>query len=72
MLLWCTLYYSPLYFEAVKGLNPIMTGVALFPVSLTVSPMAVASGFAIAHSGKYVWAVWSGWILTTFGFGLLM
>lgn len=68
--LWCLLYYMPLYYEAVKGYSPIIAGVALFPDTFTVAPMAVFTGFMITKTGKYRWAVWSGWVLTTLGLGL--
>ena len=36
-ILWSTLYYLPLYCEAVKGYSPIITGIALFH-NLSPSP----------------------------------
>ena len=71
MILWCILYYMPLYYEAVKGETPIMTGVSLFPATFTVAPAAVVTGIVITKTGRYRWAVWSGWVLTTLGIGLL-
>lgn len=41
IILWSVLYYLPLYYEAVKGLSPIMSGVALFPQTFTVAPAAM-------------------------------
>ncbi|KAF1959336.1 MFS general substrate transporter [Byssothecium circinans] len=72
ILLWSILYYLPLYYEAVKGMSPIMAGVALFPQTFTVAPAAGITGALIARSGNYRWAVWIGWFLTTFGTGLLI
>lgn len=71
LVLWCALYFLPLYFEAVKGYSPIISGVAIFPDSFTVAPSAMIAGLTITKIGKYRWAVWVGWILTTLGFGLL-
>jgi len=71
VILWGLLYYEPLYYEAVKGYSPILTGVALFPATFTVAPAAMITGIFIASSGKYRWGTWVGWILTTFGIGLL-
>ena len=71
IILWCLLYYEPLYYEAVKDYTPIVTGVALFPETFTVAPLAVVTGIAITKSGKYRWAIWIGWIFTTFGNGIL-
>lgn len=71
LVLWCALYFLPLYFEAVKGYSPVISGVAIFPDSFTVAPCAMLAGFLITKTGKYRLAVWIGWILTTLGFGLL-
>ena len=71
MILWCILYYLPLYYEAVKGYTPIVTGVALFPETFTVAPAAVITGIIITKTGRYRWAMWAGWVLTTAGTGIL-
>jgi len=49
-----------------------MAGVGLFPQTLTVAPASVVVGILIAKMGKYRWSVWSGWVLTTTGMGLLI
>lgn len=66
-----SLYYLPLYYEAVQGLSPILSGVALFPETFTVAPGAFIVGTLISRTGHYRWAVWSGWSITTLGLGLL-
>jgi hypothetical protein len=33
--------------------------------------MAVVTGIAISKMGKFRWAVWAGWGLTTLGMGFL-
>ena len=71
LILWCVLYYLPLYYEAVKGETPILSGISLFPQTFTVAPMAVVTGFTITKLGYYRWAIWSGWTITTLGIGLL-
>jgi MFS family permease len=68
--LWCLLYYMPLYYEAVQGYSPIIAGVALFPDTFTVAPLAVVTGISITVTGHYRWAVWSGWAITVLGVGL--
>ncbi|KAF2831146.1 MFS general substrate transporter [Ophiobolus disseminans] len=72
IILWAILYYMPLYFEAVKGMGPILAGVSMFPWTFTVAPGSVATGIAIAVSGKYRWANWAGWFLATLCMGLLI
>lgn len=72
IILWAILYYMPLYYQAVKGYSPILTGIALFPWTFTVAPASIATGIAIAVTGHYRWANRAGWALTTLGMGLLL
>lgn len=66
-ILWCLLYYLPLYFEAVQGYRPIIAGIALFPETFTVAPLAIITGCLVSKTGKYRWAILTGFGLTTFG-----
>ncbi|KAG9381778.1 ProP Permease major facilitator superfamily [Pyrenophora tritici-repentis] len=72
LILWSILYYLPLYFQAVKGYGPILSGVAVFPWTFTVAPASIATGIAIAVTGKYRWANRAGWVITTLGMGVLI
>lgn len=65
------LYYLPLYFEAVKGYSPVISGLAVFPQTLTVAPSALAVGILISITGSYRWLIWIGWALTTLGTGVM-
>lgn len=67
LILWCQLYYGPLYYEACKGYSPIISGVALFPQTFTVAPAAVIVGILVAKTGVYRWAIWAGWTFATIG-----
>ena len=71
MLLWCLLYYLPLYYEAVMAYSVIIVGVAVFPETFTITPMSILVGIAASITGRYRWAIWSGWSLTVLGMGLL-
>ncbi|RFU35015.1 hypothetical protein B7463_g1332, partial [Scytalidium lignicola] len=71
IILWSILYYAPIYYEAVKDMSPIMAGVAVFPETFTVAPASIVVGILTSLTGKYRWALWSGWILTTLGMGIL-
>lgn len=71
IVLWCLLYYAPLYFEGVKGYSTIITGIALFPESFTVAPASIIAGVIISVTGRYRIVLWIGWFLTAFGMGLL-
>lgn len=70
MILWCMLYYGPLYFEAVKGYSPILSGVALFPATFTVAPASMVVGILVTKLGRYRWSIWGGFFFATLGFGL--
>ncbi|KAH3393315.1 hypothetical protein KXW79_002947 [Aspergillus fumigatus] len=71
LVLWCALYYLPLYYEAVKEYSPIVSGVALFPETFTVAPSAMVVGILTTRWGHYRWAIWLGWLLSTLGVGLI-
>ncbi|KAK5129856.1 hypothetical protein LTR08_002764 [Meristemomyces frigidus] len=71
MILWCLLYYQPLYYEGVRGYSPVIAGVAMFPATFTVAPTAIVTGLVISKFGRYRWAVWAGWGCTTLGMGFL-
>ena len=71
LVLWCLLYYLPLYYEAVKGLSPFRAGLAILPETLTLVPASIITGLLITWSGSYRWAIWAGWVVTSTGMGLL-
>lgn len=70
LVLWCTLYFLPLYFETVQEYSPIVSGVALFPLSFTVAPSAAVTGILVTLTGHFRWATWLGFLLSTLGLGL--
>lgn len=72
LLLFSLVYYMPEWFQAVKGFSPLMSGVAALPQTATIVPCAVAVGVIVGKTGRYRWAIWLGWLLTTFGMGLLI
>lgn len=71
MILWCLLYYSPLYYEAVKGYSPIVAGISIFPETFTVAPVSVVTGIVVTMTGRYRWSLWAGWGFATLGTGIL-
>lgn len=72
IILWGLLYFLPLYYETAKGFGPILTGVAMFPQTFTVAPASIVVGALVAKTGKFRWANWLGWSLTTLGLGILI
>lgn len=65
-------YYLPLYFQGVLGASPVMSGVYLLPLVVSISIFAALTGVFIQRTGKYIPAMWVGLILLTLGVGLLI
>ena len=72
LIVYGALYFLPLYFEAVRGYNPILSGVALFPATFTVAPVSIISGMIITKTGDFRGVTWLGWIATTLGCGVMI
>lgn len=70
--LYGALYYVPLYFLAVKEDSPLTTGVNVFPTTCSLIPASVIVGIAVSRLSHVRWAIWSGWIVTTLGTGLMV
>ena len=67
---FCTLYCVPLYFESVKNFSPTITGVPLMPLSIAMLPTSVVVGRLMTRFGRFRWAIWLSWLVTTVGGGL--
>jgi hypothetical protein len=65
-------YYLPLYFQAVLGATPLLSGVYLLPFALSLSFCSGATGVFIKKTGKYLPPIWFGLIIMTLGFGLFI
>ena len=65
-------YYLPLYFQTVLAANPILSGVYLFPLVITLSLLSALVGVYIKKSGKYREPIWFGLFFMTLGFGLFI
>lgn len=63
-------YFLPLYFQAVLGASPILSGVYVFPFVLSLSFISVAGGIFIKKTGMYLPPIWFGMLFMTIGFGL--
>ena len=63
-------YFYPLYFQAVLGASPILSGVYLFPFVLSLSISSVIVGIFIKKTGQYLPPIWFGIFFMTLGYGL--
>lgn len=66
------MYYVPFYFASVLLKSPVASGVDLLPLSCFLLPSSIAVSQVITRFRRFRWAIWSGWILTTIGTGLLI
>ncbi|KUI60247.1 hypothetical protein VP1G_07462 [Cytospora mali] len=65
-------YYLPLYFQAVLGAHPLLSGVYLLPYAVSFSLCSFFTGILIRKTGQYLPTAWTGITIMTLGFGLLI
>lgn len=72
MKLFCALYYVPLYFTAVKSHGPIVSGLDILTVTGFLLPGSIVVSFLTTRLGRFRWAVWLGWAVTSVATGLFL
>lgn len=65
-------YYLPLYFQAVLGVSPLLSGVYVLPFTLSLALVSSATGIFIRKTGKYLPCIIFGMVVMTLGFGLFI
>ncbi|KAJ4382643.1 hypothetical protein N0V86_001865 [Didymella sp. IMI 355093] len=65
-------YFLPLYFQAVLGATPILSGVYLLPTAIALSIFSIATGITIRKTGQYRPIIWFGMFMMTLGTGLFI
>ncbi|KAF1992582.1 hypothetical protein K402DRAFT_320962 [Aulographum hederae CBS 113979] len=63
-------YYLPLYFQAVLGATPLLSGVYTLAFAVPLSFASVGTGIFIKKTGNYLPPIWFGLFFMTLGFGL--
>ncbi|KAI6086018.1 putative MFS transporter [Hypoxylon rubiginosum] len=71
LILYASIYFLTLYYQAVKLYSPVTSAIALLPETVGLSLASVAVGALTGMLKRYRWALWGGWVLTTAGSGLL-
>ncbi|KAK7036578.1 hypothetical protein VNI00_011511 [Paramarasmius palmivorus] len=64
-------YFLPTYFQAL-GSSATKSGVEMLPFSLVSSVMSFCSGMVVGKTGRYRPVFWTGFVLMTLGFGLMI
>jgi MFS family permease len=70
--LFTALYYVPFYFMSVRSTGPIHSGTNMFPVLFLLLPGSIIVSVITTRIGRFRWAIWSGWLITTTGCGLAL
>ncbi|KAF1355008.1 MFS multidrug transporter-like protein [Delphinella strobiligena] len=65
-------YYLPLYFQAVRGATPLLSGVYILPSAISLSFASMATGIFIRKTGMYLPPIWFGFFFMTLGMGLFI
>ena len=63
-------YYLPLYFQSVKQVSPLRSGILILPMMVTEASVDVMAGILIHRTGRYREIIWAGVTLMTLGTGL--
>ena len=66
------IYFVPIYFQAVKGVTALQSGIDLIPLILANAATVIASGFAVSRLGYVNPFCYASIIFTAVGSGLLM
>lgn len=65
-------YYLPLYFQAVRGATPILSGVYLLPTALALSFGSIGTGIFVRKVGAFLPPIYFGLFMMTLGYGLFV
>ncbi|KAK8880089.1 major facilitator superfamily domain-containing protein [Apiospora arundinis] len=63
-------YFLPVYFQAVRGMTPLMSGVSFLPFALAIIPFGGLAGGFLSKTGQYRPLHWAGFALSAVGAGL--
>ena len=66
-----SMYYLPLWFQAIKNASAIHSGVMLLPMILSTVVSMIASGIIISRARYFAPFFWTSTILTSIGAGLM-
>ncbi|TKA63267.1 hypothetical protein B0A55_10209 [Friedmanniomyces simplex] len=70
--LFAEIYFISLFFLTVELYTPVASFALFLAIATAVVPVSGVTGALITSIGSYKWAVFSGWIINTFGLGALM
>ncbi|KAL1897323.1 hypothetical protein Sste5346_004059 [Sporothrix stenoceras] len=65
------IYYLPIYFQAIKGVSAVQSGIRTLPLVLGMVVASIGSGIAISRVGYYTPFMITGVVFMSIGAGLL-
>lgn len=65
-------YYLPLYFQAILGATPILSGVYLLPTALALAFSSLSTGIFVAKTGLFRPPIYFAFFMLVLGFGLFI
>ncbi|KAK7967566.1 MFS general substrate transporter [Apiospora aurea] len=63
-------YFLPVYFQAVRGASPLLSGVYFLPFALAIIPFGGLARAFLSQTGRYRPLHWAGFALSVVGAGL--
>ncbi|KAK4160329.1 major facilitator superfamily domain-containing protein [Cladorrhinum sp. PSN259] len=70
MVLYTLLSYLPLFFQAVFLEARLESAVTMIPFCAVLMAFTGISAMGVEWTRRYLWLIWSGWVLLTIGVGL--
>lgn len=70
--LYMALYYISFYFSACQLFGPIRTGLSIFPATTFLLPGSAVISALITRTGRFRWAIWTGYAISTLATGLFV
>ncbi|KAF1925253.1 MFS general substrate transporter [Didymella exigua CBS 183.55] len=71
-LLFTALYYIPFFFMSVRAQSPTKAGIDLSPAVCFLVPGSIVVAALTGRLGRFRWAIWLGWAITTTACGLFI
>ncbi|CAK7223865.1 hypothetical protein SEUCBS140593_005377 [Sporothrix eucalyptigena] len=68
---YCNLFYLPQFYQVVRGVSPIRSGVLLLPLVLVQTVTSFTAGALVSKTGNYQLNLWVGFAIWTIALGLL-
>ncbi|KAJ9647851.1 hypothetical protein H2199_001627 [Coniosporium tulheliwenetii] len=63
-------YYLPLFFQSVRQMSPLHSGLLILPVTITEAVGGMFCGVMIHRTGRYLELIWAGLTLMLIGNGM--